>query len=150
MQMLFVIGRLLFTMIFIISGTQKLMDVAGTAAIIAPRIAIPDLLSGVTVQIEAVTGMTTPQLLAILSGVIELVGGLLIAFNIATSGMALLLALFTAMTTYYFHDFWNMAGAAREANLIHALKNLSIFGALLVFMAIGSTRPVEADRVREI
>jgi uncharacterized membrane protein YphA (DoxX/SURF4 family) len=64
--------------------------------------------------------------------------------------MAFLLAIFTAAATYYFHDFWNMSGAARADNMIHALKNLSIIGALLVFVAMGSWRPAEPDALRDI
>jgi uncharacterized membrane protein YphA (DoxX/SURF4 family) len=37
------------------------------------------------------------------------------------------------VTTFYFHDFWNMTNPAETANQrMHALKNLAIMGALLM------------------
>jgi uncharacterized membrane protein YphA (DoxX/SURF4 family) len=147
MHILFVIGRILLVLIFILSGGMKLLDLAGTAAYIAPVVTVPDALAGFASQLQEMTGMKIPQLLAILVGVVELVGGLLIAFNIATRPAAALLALFTLVTIFYFHDFWNMAGAARDANMIHALKNLSLTGGLLILVVLGSWRPVRSTQV---
>lgn len=90
--------------------------------------------------------MKVPQLLAILTGVVELVGGLMIAVNIGTRFAALLLIAFTAAATFYFHNFWTMAGADRMNDMAHALKNLSIIGALLVFFVLGPWRPVVGMR----
>lgn len=147
MHILFVVGRVLLVLIFIYSGAGKLLDLAGTAAYIAPVVKVPDVLVGFATQLQEMTGMTVPQLLAIVIGVVELVAGLLVAFNIATRGAAAILALFTILTMFYFHDFWNMAGAARDANLIHALKNLSLTGGLLVFVVLGSWRPPSSSQV---
>jgi uncharacterized membrane protein YphA (DoxX/SURF4 family) len=47
------------------------------------------------------------------------------------------LILFVIAATFYFHDFWNQSGADARNNLIHALKNLSIIGALLIIVGIG-------------
>ncbi len=146
MHILFVIGRVLLVLIFIYSGIGKLLDLSGTAAIIAPVVKVPDALAGFATQLQEMTGMTVPQLLAIITSVIELVAGLLIAFNVATRGAAAILALFTLVTVFYFHDFWNMAGATRDGNVIHALKNLSMTGGLLVFVVLGSWRPMPSNR----
>jgi putative oxidoreductase len=63
----------------------------------------------------------------------------MIALNFGARFFAILLILFVAAATFYFHDFWNQAaGEARYDNLVHALKNLSIIGAL--FMIVGSSR----------
>lgn len=147
MHIVFVVGRVLLVLIFILSGAMKLLDLSGTAATIAPVITIPDALSGFASQLEEMTGMKVPHLLAILAGVVEMVAGLLIAFNIATRPAATILALFTLVATFYFHDFWNMAGAARDANMIHAMKNLSIAGGLLILAVLGSWRPVRPSQV---
>ena len=146
MHILFVVGRVLLVLIFIYSGVGKLLDLAGTAAYIAPVVTVPDFLAGFAAQLQQMSGMTVPQLLAILVGVVELVAGLLIAFNIGTRAAAAILAIFTLTTIFYFHDFWNMAGAARDTNLIHALKNLSMTGGLLVFTVLGSWRPMPSNR----
>jgi uncharacterized membrane protein YphA (DoxX/SURF4 family) len=147
MHIVFVVGRVLLVLIFILSGAMKLLDLSGTAATIAPVVTIPDALSGFATQLQDMTGMKVPQLLAILVGVVEMVGGLLIAFNIGTRAAAAILALFTLVTTFYFHDFWNMVGAARDANMIHAMKNLSMTGGLLIMMVLGSWRPARPSQV---
>lgn len=147
MHIVFVVGRVLLVLIFILSGAMKLVDLSGTAATIAPVVTIPDALAGFATQLQDVTGMKVPQLLAILAGVIEMVGGLLIAFNIGTRPASTILALFTLVATFYFHDFWNMAGAARDANMIHAMKNLSVTGGLLVLAVLGSWRPARTSQV---
>ncbi len=147
MHIVFTLGRIMLVLIFILSGAMKLLDISGTASTIAPVVVIPDVLSDVARQLEGVTGMQVPQLLAIIVGALELVGGLLIAFNIATRPFAVLLALFTLVATFYFHDFWNMSGTARDANMTHAMKNLAITGGLLIMFVLGSWRPARPIHV---
>ena len=136
-----VIGRILFVLVFILSGGRKLMDIAGTANAIGGKVTIPDLLSAYTPQLEATTGMTTPTMLAILVAVVEIGAALMIAANIGARAGAVLLILFTIAATWYFHPFWSMSGTERDANMVQALKNLSLIGGLLVIFAIGSWRP---------
>jgi putative oxidoreductase len=53
-----------------------------------------------------------------------------------------MLFLFVAVTTFYFHDFWNLpSGPDKTNNMIHALKNLSMMGAFLM-LAAWPRRPV--------
>lgn len=146
MNILFFIGRLAFILIFIFSGAQKLMDIGATASMIEAKVTIPAQLAGVAAQVEGTTGMKVPQLLAVLTGVAELVGGLMIAVNIGTRLASILLIVFTAAATFYFHDFWNMAGGDRVNNMVHVLKNLSIIGGLVVFFVLGGWRPVAGMR----
>ena len=141
MNILFVLGRIAFVFIFILSGAQKLMDISGTAAAIGSKVVLPEITAAYTSQLEAATGMTTPTMLAILAGIVEIGAALMIAANIGTRIGAVLLILFTIVTTYYFHAFWTMTGPEREANTINALKNLSLIGGLLVFFVLGSWRP---------
>jgi uncharacterized membrane protein YphA (DoxX/SURF4 family) len=145
MPILFAIGRVAFVLIFILYGVQMLLDIAGTGALIAPKIVIPAFAADVVKQIEATAKLPFPQILAILAGVVEVVSGLLIAFNFATRFASVLLILLTLVATYYFYDFWNMAGAAATDATIHAVKNLSLVGALLVFFVLGSWRPAAVD-----
>ncbi|MEX0752790.1 MAG: DoxX family protein [Xanthobacteraceae bacterium] len=145
MHILFAVGRVLLVLIFIFSGARKLLDLPGTTAMISGYVTVPDALSGFATQLQETIGLTVPQLLAILVGTIELVGGLLIAFNIATRGAAAVLALFTLLTIFYAHNFWSMAGDALQTNLIHAMKNLSIMGGLLTFAVLGSWRPTRSN-----
>jgi putative oxidoreductase len=143
-NILFVIGRIALVLIFIISGGEKLMDISATAAMIEAKVAIPAALSGLAAQISSATGMTIPQLFAIATGVIEVAAALMIAANMGTRVGAFLLIVFTLVATFYFHDFWNMAGAARTENFTQVLKNVSIIGGLLVMFVLGSWRPARA------
>ena len=56
---------------------------------------------------------------------------------------AIILILFVAAATFYFHDFWNQTGPEARGNLVHALKNLSLIGAL--FMIAGSSRSAKVQ-----
>ena len=138
MHVIFVIGRVALVVIFIISGAQKLIDYSGTATYMAAKIPISADVKALTAQLEAMTSLSTHQLLAIVAGVVEFAGGLLIAFNVGTRWVAAVLVLFTVAATYYFHDFWNMTGPDQMNNLVQAQKNLSIAGGLLMLVALGS------------
>jgi putative oxidoreductase len=136
MNAAFTLGRIALVAIFIISGAQKLLDIAGTADYIQSKVTIPSALTETTGQIEAAVGMPIWQVLAIVVALIELVGGLLIAFNVLTRAAAIMLFLFVAVTTFYMHDFWNLpSGPDKSNNMIHALKNLSMMGAFLMLAA---------------
>jgi putative oxidoreductase len=147
MHILFAIARVLLVLLFVLSGAMKLLDIPGTATMIAPVLTIPDALAGFATQLQDATGMKVPQLVAILVGVVEVVAALLLAFNIATRAAAAVLVLFTLVATYYFHAFWNMSGELMQNNMAHALKNLSIIGGLLTYVVLGSWRPVQSNEL---
>jgi putative oxidoreductase len=133
-------GRILFAVLFIVSGAGKLLDLPATTEMIASKITIPSVATPYTAQAESATGMTTPQLLAIIAGVTELTCGVLIALNIATAFFALILVVFIVVSTVYFHDFWNQSADAARLSLIEALKNLSLIGALFIIAGTGGRR----------
>jgi putative oxidoreductase len=137
MPALITFGRILFAVLFIFSGASKLLNLTSTAQM-TERIVIPAALATYTAQLEGVTGMSTPQMLAIAAGAIELICGIMIALNFGARFFAIVLILFVAAATFYYHDFWNQTGADATSNMIHALKNLSIVGAL--FMIAGLRR----------
>jgi uncharacterized membrane protein YphA (DoxX/SURF4 family) len=130
-------GRVLFAVLFLYSGTTKLFGIAATADFIAAKVAIPALLVPYTTQLETVTGMPTPQMLAIAVGAFEIISGLMIAFNFAARFFAILLIIFVAAATFYFHDFWNQSPPDSAKSLMDALKNLSIIGALFIIAGYG-------------
>src|SRR3954471_20654267 len=71
-------GRVLFAVLFIVSGAFKLLDIAATTQMITDRVVIPGLLTPYTTQLEGMTGMPMAQMLAIAAGATELICGLLI------------------------------------------------------------------------
>ena len=100
-------GRVLFAVLFIYSGTTKLFGIQATADFIAAKVTIPDLLAPYTAQLETMTGMPTPQLLAIATGSFEILSGLMIALNFAVRFFAILMIIFVAVVTFYFHPAKN-------------------------------------------
>src|ERR1700723_3073637 len=134
MPALITFGRILFAVLFIFSGASKLLNLAATAQM-TEKIVIPAAVATYPSQLGGVAGMSTPQLLAIAAGALELICGIMIALNFGARFFAILLILFVAAATFYYHDFWNQTGAEAKNNMVHALKNLSIIGAL--FMIAG-------------
>jgi putative oxidoreductase len=130
-------GRILFAVLFIYSGATKLFGIQATADFIAAKVTVPALLMPYTAQLESMTGMTTPQLLAIAVGAFEVIAGLMIALNFGARFFAILLIFFVGVTTFYFHDFWNQSPPENAKTLVEALKNLSIIGALFMIAGYG-------------
>jgi putative oxidoreductase len=130
-------GRVLFAVLFIVSGAFKLLDIAATTQMITDKVVIPGLLTTYTTQLEGMTGMPMAQMMAIAAGALELICGLMIALNFGARFFAIVLIIFVVAATFYYHDFWNQTGADQKNNMIHALKNLSIVGALFIIVGIG-------------
>jgi putative oxidoreductase len=133
----FTFGRILFAVLFIYAGATKLFGLQATADIIAAKVVIPPMLAPYATQLETMTGMSTPHLLAIVAGTFEIIAGLMIAVNFAVRFFALLMVLFVIAVTFYFHDFWNQAAPDNAQALMDALKNLSIIGALFMIAGYG-------------
>jgi uncharacterized membrane protein YphA (DoxX/SURF4 family) len=144
MPALIIFGRVLFAVLFIYSGATKLFALQATADSIAAKVTIPAALAPYTQQLESLTGLPTPELLAIAAGGFEIVAGLMIALNFAVRFFSLILIIFVAAATFYFHDFWNQLPPDNGRTLIDALKNLSIIGALFMIAGYGR-RPKMAE-----
>lgn len=125
-----IIGRLMLALLFILAGLNKIMNTADTAA-----------------YIEAQTAL--PPILALPTGIFELVFGLLLAIGFMTRLSAIALAVFTLLTIPLFH-----AQLTDQLQLTAALKNLAIAGGLLMVVAYGQARGSvdtwrERDRTRK-
>jgi len=130
----YVLGRILVPIVFIWEAIQKLLDIGRFAKLLADsQLPIPDAVSAY------LGSMPKYEALAWALAVLELVCGLMILLGFLARWGALVLIVFTAATVFYVHNFWSMTGDAYELNQIQALKNLSILGALLLIVSIGST-----------
>jgi putative oxidoreductase len=149
MPALITFGRILFAVLFVYTGATKLFAVQATADYIANKVPLPALLVPYLAQLESMTGMTTPQMLAIGVGAFEVIAGLMIALNFLARFFAILLVIFVVAATFYFHDFWNQAPPDNARTLIDALKNLSLIGALFIIAGYGkgprSVEPAYGD-----
>jgi putative oxidoreductase len=137
MPALITFGRILFAVLFVYTGATKLFAIQATSAFIAAKVTLPPLLVPYLAQLESMTGMTTPQMLAIGIGGFEVIAGLMIALNFLARFFAILLIIFVLVATFYFHDFWNQAPPDNAKTLIEALKNLSLVGALFIIAGYG-------------
>ena len=144
MPALVTFGRVLFAVLFMYTGATKLFAIQQTADFIATKVTIPALLAPYTSQLETMTGMSTPQMLAITIGVFQVVSGLMIALNFGARFFAILLIFYVAAATFYFDDFWNQSPPENAKTLVEALKNLSIIGGLFMIAGYGrSPRTME-------
>ena len=116
------VGRVLLALMFVLAGYGKITGFDGTAGYIASK------------------GLPLPQVGAAIAVVVELVGGLLLIVGWKARWVALVLAIFTAAATYFFHDFWHMTDAAAATNKLMFLKNVSVIGGMLMVWAMGPGR----------
>jgi putative oxidoreductase len=117
------VGRVLLVGLFIFSGFVKFVDISGTAAHIADK------------------GLPMPAVLAVAAGAVEVICGLMVAVGWHTRVAAVALLLFSAVAAFFFHDFWNLPpGREQIGQMLHAWKNLSMIGGLLVVAAAGPGR----------
>jgi putative oxidoreductase len=125
-----IIGRILLGALFIISGLQKIVAPGATAA-----------------YIESTT--TLPGSLAMPTGIFELVAGILLAVGLMSRLVSIVLAVFTALTIFFFHNEFTDLQQGTQA-----LKNVAIIGGLLMVFAYGQMRwnydHIKAERRGEI
>ena len=125
-------GRLAVAAIFVHSGLGKLGDLEATAAYVAAN------------------GLPAPQLLALLAGVVELVGGVALAVGLHSRWAAAALAAFLVPATVLFHNPAGLGAAAAHLQWIHVYKNLAIAGGLLAFTAFGAGPLAVEARPRKV
>jgi putative oxidoreductase len=120
------LGRLLLASLFVVAGIGKLGNLAGTAGYIA---------SG---------GLPAASVLAVLVGLLELVGGIALAIGFQARWAALALGLFTLLASVLFHKFWAVPAEQQMVQQLMFMKNLSIAGGLLLVAALGAG-PLSVD-----
>ena len=114
------IGRLLLSLIFLMSGLNKIIDWSGTQEYMAAR------------------GMFLVPLFLLAAILFEIVGGLSVLAGFKARVGALLLIAFLVPVTLVFHGFWRYADPERTVEMIQFMKNLAILGGLLVVLAHGA------------
>ena len=117
---LLVTGRVLLALMFILAGIGKLGNLEGTAGYIA---------SG---------GLPLASLLAVVVGLLELLGGLAIAVGYHARWAALALGVFTLAASVLFHQFWAVPADKVMIQQLMFMKNLSVAGGLFIVAALGA------------
>ena len=116
------IGRVLIAYMFIPAGWGKIAGFAGTVGYIASK------------------GIPLPEVCAAIAIAAELGLGILMLVGWQTKWAALGLAIFTAVITPIFHNYWAMPEAQVMMQKLSFTKNLAIVGGLLAFAAFGAGR----------
>jgi len=115
-----IIARLLISFLFIHSGINALRNMNGYTMLMKSR-AIPLV-----------------PILAPLSILLKIGGGLAILFGIYVSFFAAALALFTLIATLIFHDFWNHSDSfERLSETFWFTTNTAVIGGLLLLTTRG-------------
>lgn len=124
MRPLFLLGRLLFGGFFLYNGINHvknhgmLSQYAGSKKVPAPDVAVGG------------------------SGALLLLGGLSIILGLKPRVGSAALLIFLAGVSPTMHDFWNASDPQqRQADMIHFMKNMALFGAALALMGIQEPWP---------
>lgn len=120
MDFVFLIGRILFSIIFISAGFNHLKGFTHT------------------VEMAKKTKAPFPQLSAAAMSLFALVGGLSVAFGFYSKIGAFLLIIFLIPTTFIIHRFWGLPNDQKQIQTVHFFKNLSLMGASLMILYFGS------------
>jgi putative oxidoreductase len=116
------LGRVLLSAIFIIFGFSKIFSFSMFAGMLASK------------------GFPLATLAMSIAVAIEVLGGLAVLVGFQTKIVAGIVFLYLIPTTFLFHNFWAMQGAARMDNMAHFFKNLAIMGGFLLLAASGPGR----------
>jgi putative oxidoreductase len=119
MDLLELIGRLVFVAMFLNSGVRHLTE-----------------RESMTAYARAMRS-PAPGLLVPFTGVLIAAGGILIALGVWADLGALMIAAFLVPTAYYMHGFWRFDDPQqRQMQMAHFMKNMSLAGAALALLAL--------------
>jgi len=114
------IGRLLLAWLFLPAGISKISGFAGT------------------VGYAASAGLPMPEVGTAVGLVVEIVGGLALIVGFGTRWAALVLALFTLVASFFFHNYWALPADKQMMQYLMFYKNVAVTGGLLVLAAFGA------------
>ena len=121
------VGRILLSAIFLMSGIGKIGGFAGTAGYMASKgIPMVDVLLAITIVIE-------------IGAALMIIGG----YKARLGATALFLWMIPV--TFMFHNYWAMPADQQMIQQIMFMKNLGLMGGMLYIMAFGSG-PMSIDK----
>ena len=116
---LVVVGRVLLALMFVMAGFSKLGNIAGTAGYIASA------------------GLPMATVLAVATGLFELLAGLALAVGFNARWAALALGMFTLLASVLFHNFWAVPADKQMVQQLLFMKNLAVSGGMFIVAAFG-------------
>jgi putative oxidoreductase len=117
------LGRILLSLIFLLSGFGKIGDWSGTASYMASK------------------GMVAVPFFLTMAILFELGGGLSVLLGFKARLGAWALVFYLIPVSLIFHNFWAFTGAEQRMQMINFLKNLAIMGGLLLVALRGAGKP---------
>lgn len=114
------IGRVFFSLIFIVAGYYKIVEFQTTAASMVSA------------------GVPYADIVLIAAIIFELGGGILVLLGWYARFGAFLIFLFIIPVTYFFHSYWTYEGVQMVNNFHHFMKNLAMAGGALYIMSCGA------------
>lgn len=127
MQYLPLVGRILYSLIFIMFGLNHFMNLSA--------------ISGYAAQ----SGVPAPTVMTIVTGLMIVVGGLSVLMGYKAKIGSILLFIFLVLAAFMIHKFWAFEGDASQQQMIHFMKNISMAGAALLVFYFG-TGPKSLDK----
>jgi putative oxidoreductase len=119
---LLLVGRILLGWLFLASAYAKLGNIAGTTA----------YMTGM--------GLSPPEAMSWIAGLVELVLGLSLILGFATRYAALGTFIWVLIATAIAHRYWSYPAAAQGAQYNNFLKNIAIMGGALAIFIAGAGR----------
>jgi putative oxidoreductase len=113
-------GRLLLAALFLPAGFGKIAGFAGTAGYIASK------------------GLPLPELGAVIAIAVEVLGSLALIAGFGTRIAALVLAAFTLVASFIFHNYWGVPADQAYVQQLMFFKNIGVIGGLLILAANGA------------
>lgn len=113
-------GRLLLALLFLPAGISKLTGFAGTAGYVSS------------------VGLPMPQVAAALALVVEIAGGAALLVGYGARIAAIVLAVFTLVASFLFHNYWALPAAQQLIPQLLFFKNIAVVGGLLTLAAWGA------------
>jgi putative oxidoreductase len=113
-------SRLLLALLFIPAGIGKLTGFAGTVGYITSA------------------GLPAPSLAAAFALGLEIIGGTALLLGFSTRLAAIVLAIFTLVASFFFHNFWAVPEAQAFVQQLLFYKNIAVVGGLLSVAAWGA------------
>jgi putative oxidoreductase len=109
-----VLGRVLLSVIFILSGLNKMQHFSDVAGMMASQ------------------GIPLATVALAITLLIEIGGGLMVLTGFKARYAALVIAIWLIPVTLVFHHFWGIPEAAKQDQMVNFLKNVAIMGGLLI------------------
>ncbi|WP_332065493.1 DoxX family protein [Bartonella sp. CB189] len=119
-DMALLIIRVIFVLLFLMSGWQKLTSFQST------------------VNYMSYLGAPLPMIAAIIAVIVEVGFSIAVILGYYVRPVSLIFALFTLGTAYLGHPYWHMSGPEAQGAFFHFYKNVSIACGFMLFFITGA------------